>query len=99
MPGGFMFTASSQMGWRDIAVVGTDDMREAIQLAERASGCRVSHGRGHIGADFNPALTVDARTGEVVEHHQRAAKPDVWMGPPDVVRAIMQVLNPPKRSG
>jgi hypothetical protein len=98
MPGGYMLTAHGQNGWRDVAVIGTNDMREAIELAEKVTGCRVSHGQGGINGGFDPAITIDAVSGEVTKHHQRKAKPVVELGPPDVLRAINEALKPAKQS-
>lgn len=94
-----MLTAySSGLGWRDIAVLNAPDMRAAIAAAESTTGCMVSHGRGHIGSEFEPALTIDVSTGEVTRHHDRAAKPIVQVGPPDVLRAIAAALAPAKKA-
>lgn len=94
----YMLTAnSSGLGWRDIAVINAPGIREAISVAEAATGCLVSHGRGHIGKDFDPAVTIDAATGDVTRHHDRGAKPIVQVGPPDVLRAIAQALAPAKK--
>lgn len=93
-----MLTAySSGLGWRDIAVVNAPSIREAITAAEGVTGCMVSHGRGGIGSEFDPAVTIDVETGEVTRHHERAAKPIVQVGPPDVLRAIAAALRPPKK--
>lgn len=92
----YMLTAwSTSLGWRDIAVYGASSILQAIRLAENASGCRVSHGRGGvIGSAFDPGLVIDAETGEVEQRHERAAKPVVETGPPDVVRAIQAAMAP-----
>lgn len=93
----YMLTAHSKaLGWRDIAVVNAPTMREAIVMAESVSGCMVSHGRGHIGSEFDPALTIDAASGDITKHHDKTAKPDVQMGPPDVLRAIADAMRPGK---
>lgn len=85
---------SKDMGWRDIQVTNAGDMHEAIALAEKVSGCRVSHGRGGPQPDFDPGLIIDAESGEVSHPHNRKAKPVVVAGPPDVIRAIAQAMKP-----
>lgn len=95
----YSLTAYSKgAGWRDIQVVDAAGMHEAIALAEQVTGCRVSHGRGDPQPDFDPGTVIDARTGEVTIRHQRNGRPEVALGPPDVVRAIAQALRPPKRA-
>lgn len=95
--GDYMLTGHGGTGWVDVAVVGASDMHEAIRLAERETGCLVSHGRGGILPGFDPQRTIDATTGEVIRHHHRGAKPEVQMGPPDVMRAIAAALKPQGR--
>ena len=87
---------STGNGWTDVRVNNAGDILEAIALAERITGCRVSHGRGGEESAFNPSRTIDAESGEIVDHHHRAAKPEVTLGPRDVVRAIAAALRPPK---
>jgi hypothetical protein len=87
---------STGNGWTDVRVLNAGDMHEAISIAEHATGCRVSHGRGGEESAFDPSLTIDAATGERTQHHARAARPEVIVGPPDVMRAIAQVLRPPR---
>lgn len=88
---------ASGLGWRNVRVVNAADMLEAIAVAERATGCRVSHGRGSPETKFNANATVDAETGEITTHHADPVKPEVNLGPPEVVRAIALALKPPKR--
>jgi hypothetical protein len=57
----------------DVQVNGADDIREAIVIAEKATGRRVDHGRGGIGSKFDPALIIDAITGETDVRHDRGA--------------------------
>jgi hypothetical protein len=93
-----MLTAHSNSGWRDIQVDNCPDIREAIQVAEAATGCMVSHGRAGVGSAWHPGVTVDAESGQVVRHHDRAAKPEVMMGPPDVMRAIALAIGGSKKN-
>lgn len=88
---------STGMGWRDVLVVNAGDIREAMDLAEQVTGCRVSHGRGGVQSQFHPGQTIDAESGEVTQHHTRQAKPEVALGPAEVVRAIAAVLNEAKQ--
>ena len=91
----YMLTAwSNGAGWRDIAVRNAPDMHAAIAAAEKYSGCKVSHGRGSIGADFHPSSTLDMATGEVTVHHTRKARPQVVAGPPEVMAPISAALAP-----
>jgi len=89
--GDYMLTAASQSGWRDIEVLNAGDIREAIEAAEKVTGCRVSHGRGHVGRDFDPGVTIDCESGEVTQHHSHKARPIVWMGP-HVTREVLQQM-------
>lgn len=89
----YMLTAYGKQGWWDIAVLGADDMHEAIRLAEKSTGCRVSHGRGSLGSSFDPSRTIDAATGAVTVHHARAARPQVVAGPPEVMAAISAAIK------
>lgn len=91
--GSFMLTATTNIGWRDIQVDNCGDIREAIALAEAVTRCHVSHGRGGVGSQFHPNLSIDAESGEVVQHHDKPARPVVAMGPPDVMRAIAAVIK------
>lgn len=84
---------SKSLGWRDIQVLHASSMHEAIALAERATGCMVSHGRGGVQSDFDPGTVIDAETGEVTQLHDRKARPQVVGGPPDVMRAIAAALK------
>jgi len=84
---------SQSAGWRDIQVLGAADMHEAIALAEKVTGCRVSHGRGGEQPLFDPGTVIDASTGEVVQRHDTRARPQVTLGPADVVRAIAQAMR------
>jgi len=87
-------TAYSQSaGWRDIQVLNAGGMHEAIAVAEKVTGCRVSHGRGGEQPLFDPGTVIDAESGAIEERHQRKARPEVALGPPDVVRAIAQALK------
>jgi hypothetical protein len=61
------------VGARDVQVNGCADIREAIDLCEKVTGCRVDHGRGGIGSKFNPGVIIDAVTGDVVKLHDRDA--------------------------
>ncbi len=92
----FNLTGHSQSGWRDIQVRDCETMREAIQLAEEASGCYISHGRSGEQTGFHPGLVIHADTGEVVVVHERAAKPQEVQGPPEVLRAIAAAIKPPR---
>lgn len=96
----YMLTAHSKgLGWRDIEVLNAGDMLEAIAAAEKVTGCMVSHGRGYVGRDFDPGVTIDLESGEITEHHTRKAKPLVWMGPhvtKEVQEAIAAALRPAK---
>lgn len=85
------------LGWRNVRVLNASDMLEAIDVAERATGCRVSHGRGSPEELFDANETIDAATGEVTRHHTNTVRPEVIAGPADVVRAIALALKPPRR--
>lgn len=69
----FMLTVVTGLGARDIQVNGAADIREAIDIAERETRWRVDHGRGGIGSKFDPAIVIDAETGEVTKRHDRNA--------------------------
>lgn len=91
----YMLTAfSTGTGWRDIEILNAGDIREAIAAAEKVTGCKVSHGRGGLLGDWHPGLRVDLESGEVTQLHNRPARPEVALGPPDVVRAIALALQP-----
>lgn len=77
----FMLTLSGSNGLRDVQVNNAGDIREAIQLAERTTGCRVSHGRAGVGSRFDPALIIDAETGEATEQHDRVAIDSAQVAP------------------
>ena len=68
----FMLTVIGA-GPRDIQVNGAADIREAIRLAEQLTHARVDHGRGCIGSKFDPAIIIDAQTGDVTEIHVKPA--------------------------
>jgi len=89
----YMFTCSSAAGWRDIAVMNACGILEAIDLAQQVTGCLVSHGRGGIAAGFDPGTVIYADTGQVDQRHDRAAKPEVQMGPPEVMRDIAAAMK------
>lgn len=84
---------SQSAGWRDIQVLNAGGMHEAIQLAEKVTGCRVSHGRSGEQSLFDPGTVIDAESGAIEQRHKRSARPEVALGPPDVVRAIAQALK------
>lgn len=70
----YMLTVwSAGLGPRDIQVNNAPDMHTAIRLAERQSGCRVDHGRSNVGPQFDPAVIIDAETGDVDVRHDRVA--------------------------
>jgi hypothetical protein len=97
----YMLTAwSNAAGWRDIGVRGAADMHQAIALAEKASGCRVSHGRSGWTpeSDFDPGTVIDASSGQVTVVHGKTARPQVVMGPPEVMAAISRAMRPPKKA-
>lgn len=81
-------------GWRNVRVTNATNILDAIAAAEKATGCRVSHGRGSPETAFNANATIDAESGEITTHHDHTVKPDVVAGPADVVRAIAQALKP-----
>lgn len=83
-------------GWRNVRVLNAGDILEAIAVAEKYTGCRVSHGRGSPETAFSANESIDAETGEVTRHHERTVKPEVVAGPADVVRAIALALKPPR---
>jgi hypothetical protein len=94
----YMFTATGSSGWRDIQVDDADTIHQAIALAEKVTGCRVSHGRGGVAATgWHPNLTVNAATGQVTRHHDTVARPVVDLGPPEVMAAIAAVLRQSKQ--
>lgn len=82
------------LGWRNVRVRGARDIREAIRLAEHATGCRVSHGRGSPEPLFDVNEEIDAETGNITLISDHVVRPEVIAGPPDVVRAIAMVLKP-----
>lgn len=94
MPDYCLTAYSTSAGWRDVQVLNAGDMHEAIAIAEKITGCRVSHGRGGFQSLFDPGTVVDAESGEVQVRHQRGANPQVSMGPPEVMRAIAAALRP-----
>ena len=99
----YMLTVLSAAGsGTDVRVNAATDIRQAIAIAETITGCRVNHGRGGVLPGFDPAITIAAPTGDVIRHHQRAARIQVALGPPDVMAAIKAALAkapkaPPKR--
>lgn len=84
------------LGWRNVRVTNAGDILEAIAVAEKVTGCRVSHGRGSPETKFNANETIDAASGVVTRHHDGTVKPEVVAGPADVVRAIALALKPPR---
>lgn len=71
----YMLTVwSRDTGGRDVQVNDAPDMRSAIEVAEKHTGCRVDHGRGGIGSLFDPALVIDYASGEIEVRHDRAAE-------------------------
>lgn len=70
----YMLTVVGRSGAKDVLVMDAQNIRAAIVLAEKTTGAPVSHGRQyHTGNDFDPALTIDARDGSYVQHHDRPA--------------------------
>lgn len=97
--GDYMLTAIGRDGWRDVQVLRVSGMREAISLAERVTGCLVSHGVGGRGDQFHPDLTIHGDTGQVQHHHKDTpTHPVVELGPPEVMAAIARAVRPPKSS-
>jgi hypothetical protein len=102
MPDYMLTVLSTGQGGIDVRVNAAADIREAMTIAERVTGCRVNHGRGGVLPGFDPAITIAAPTGDVIRHHHRAARIEVALGPPDVMRAIRAALAkapkaPPRR--
>lgn len=77
-----MLTVCGNAGARDIQVNNAPGMHDAIVIAERTTGCRVDHGRSGILPAFDPAVTIDWETGDVVVRHDNAAVQS------------MQIVNP-----
>lgn len=69
----YMLTVITGTGARDVQVNGAETMHDAIRIVERETGCRVDHGRSGIAARFDPALIIDAATGNVYRMHDRTA--------------------------
>lgn len=70
----FMLTTYAVgLGARDVQVNGAADIREAIAVCEKVTGCRVDHGRSGIGSAFDPGVVIDVATGAVTERHDREA--------------------------
>ena len=69
----YMLTVLGGLGARDVQVNNAEGMREAITIAEKRTGCPVDHGRGGIGSDWDPAIVIDAETGEMITRHDRVA--------------------------
>lgn len=61
-------------GARDVQVNRAPDMHVAIAVAEKATGCRVDHGRGGILPLFDPSIVIDYPTGDVAQLHDREAR-------------------------
>lgn len=80
----YMLTTTGASGPRDVQVNNADGIREAIRVCEKLTGCRVDHGRGGIGSKFDPAVIIDAATGDVAHLHDRNAV------------ASMQPVKPPR---
>lgn len=69
----YMLTVVGKLGARDIEVDNAETMREAITIAERATGCPVDHGRGGILSEWDPAWIIDATTGNIIKRHDQEA--------------------------
>lgn len=69
----YMLTVVGGLGPRDVQVNGAGDMHEAIAIAEAHTGCRVDHGRGGVLPKFDPAIVIDADSGDVLRRHDRSA--------------------------
>ena len=83
----YMLTVLGTLGGRDVQVNGADGMREAIAIAEKITGCMVDHGRSGILSDWDPAVIIDASTGDVERRHDKAA------------RKSMMIVNTAKQHG
>lgn len=95
----YMLTVLSAGGSAtDVRVNAAPDIHVAIQLAEKATGCRVNHGRGGVGTAFDPAITIAAPTGDIIRHHSRAGRIEVTLGPPEVMAAIKAAMTPAKKA-
>ena len=69
----YMLTVITNNGARDIQVNNGESIHEAIRLTEKETGCRVDHGRSNVGSRFDPALIIDASTGQVYRMHDKVA--------------------------
>lgn len=70
----YMLTMVGGLGARDVQVNNAGDIREAMRVAEAVMRPRrVDHGRGGIGSLFDPAVVIDAETGEADVRHDRDA--------------------------
>jgi hypothetical protein len=67
----YMLTVVGSLGLRDVQVNDARSIKEAIAISERQTGCRVSHGRGGVGVEFDPSIIIDAQSGEVQHLHDR----------------------------
>ena len=71
---------------RDVQVDNAASILEAITAAESFTGCRVDHGRGGVGSDWHPAVTIDAKTNSVLTHHDRPATESMRIATPNAHR-------------
>jgi len=88
----YMLTTTGGLGALDVQVNNAGDIREAIELAEKVTGAMVDHGRGGIGSKFDPAIVIDAESGEVLHRHDRNALTSLTIvhgrNAPEVARAL-----------
>lgn len=59
---------------RDIQVNNAGDIHEAIAIAEAYTRLRIDHGRGGIGSKFDPAVVIDAESGQTDVRHARTPR-------------------------
>jgi len=94
-PRSFMLTVFTRgLGARDVRVDNAGGILEAIAVAEKVTGAPVHHGRGGVGSLFDPAVVIDAASGEVDNRHDRAARDS--MVP---VKSRVRYPRPPAAAG
>lgn len=69
----YMLTVLGGLGARDVQINNANGMRDAIAIAEKRTGCPVDHGRAGILSDWDPAIVIDAETGEMITRHDKVA--------------------------
>lgn len=83
----YMLTVVGGLGARDVQVNNAETIYQAMEIAERITGCPVDHGRSGILPLWDPAVIIDAQTGDVIQLHDRVAD------------ASMMIVNHAKAKG